>query len=80
MTQNNQLNISHLKNLIVLARHGIAAIGQQLPAHEGKAAYESLGAVEQFVLQFEQQQQQQFQQPQVPQDNSDIEIHTVRIE
>ena len=78
MTQNNQLHMGHLKNLIVLARHGIAAIGQQLPAHEGKAAYESLGTVEQFVLQFE--QQQQFQQPQVHQDNSDIEIHTVRIE
>lgn len=78
---NNQLNISHLKNLIILARHGIAAIGAQLPPEQGKAAYESLGSVEHFVMSFEQQATQQQQPPQqIPQDNSDIEIHTVKIE
>jgi hypothetical protein len=72
-----QLNIGHLKNVLLLARHGIAAIGAKLPAQEGKAAFESLGEVEKFVLDFEKQQQQAA----VPQKVEEpFEVHTVKIQ
>lgn len=84
-----QLHIGHLKNVLVLARHGIAAIGAKLPAQEGKSAYESLGEVEKFLIQFEQAngqftppQSQAQQAPQQSLGNPDdsFEVHTIKIE
>jgi hypothetical protein len=76
--QGAQLHIGHLKNVLILARHGIAAIGLKLPAQEGKAAYESLGEVEKFLIEFEKVQgsAQQVQQAQP----EPFEVHTVKIE
>jgi hypothetical protein len=82
--QGAQLHIGHLKNVLILARHGIAAIGIKLPAQEGKAAYESLGEVEKFLVEFEKIQgaaQQAQQAPQAPQGQAEpFEVHTVKIE
>jgi hypothetical protein len=76
-----QLNIGHLKNVLLLARHGIAAIGAKLPAQEGKAAFESLGEVEKFVIDFEKMQQTQQQvQSQPAQVEEPFEVHTVKIQ
>ena len=87
-----QLNVGHLKNVLLLARQGIQAIGAKLPANEGKAAFESLGEVEKFVMEFDafQQQQAATQQaqgpvaPQVPtagtSSTDDIVVHTVKID
>ena len=82
MTEQAQLHIGHLKNVLILARHGIAAIGAKLPAQEGKSAYESLGEVEKFLVQFEQTQQAQQPVPPMSQMKPDepFEIHTVKIE
>jgi hypothetical protein len=81
MSQENgqqvQLHVGHLKNVLVLARHGIAAIGAKLPAHEGKAAFESLGNVEAFIAMFDAAQQAPQQAPQQP---DDFQIHTIKIE
>lgn len=76
-----QLHVGHLKNVLVLARHGIAAIGAKLPANEGKAAYESLGNVEEFIAMFESSQQQAQQAPQTPpQADDSFQVHTIKIE
>ena len=74
-----QLHIRHLKNVLILARHGIASIGAKLPAQEGKSAYESLGEVEKFLIQFEQANGQSPQQSLSKPDDS-FEVHTVKIE
>ena len=85
----SQLHIGHLKNVLILARHGIAAIGAKLPAQEGKSAYESLGEVEKFLVEFEKvngQMQQQGQMPMQQQTQAlggpddSFEVHTVKIE
>ena len=77
-----QLHVGHLKNVLLLARHGIAAIGAKLPAQEGKAAYESLGEVEKFVVEFDNMQKAQGQAPQAPQTQPEqpFEVHTIKIE
>lgn len=85
-TQQNQLHMGHLNNVLILARHGIAAIGAKLPANEGKAAYESLGEVENFLNTFVQAQakaqgQVPPQAPQAPQQaDESFEVHTIKIE
>jgi hypothetical protein len=70
-----QLHVGNLKNILILARHGIAAIGAKLPAAEGKAAYESIGEVEKFLVEFEQANQA----PQVKAEEP-FEVHTIKIE
>lgn len=72
-----QLHIGNLKNVLILARHGIAAIGAKLPAEEGKAAYDSIGEVEKFLVEFEQTQQVQ-EQTKAPEEP--FEVHTIKIE
>ncbi len=81
-TQQNQLHMGHLKNVLILARHGIAAIGAKLPASEGKAAYESLGEVEKFLMSFEQSMAQAQTPPkqEAPQADESFEVHTIKIE
>ncbi len=78
-----QLNVGHLKNVLLLARHGIAAIGAKLAAHEGKAAFESLGEVEKFVMDYDSlsaPQQVQGLPPAPPTNKADdFEITTVKI-
>ncbi len=81
-----QLNVGHLKNVLLLARNGIAAIGSKLPAHEGKAANERPEEVEKFVFDFERLQNPQMQQPGMPQAPrpqsaipDDIQVTTVKI-
>jgi hypothetical protein len=84
--QASQLHIGHLKNVLILARHGIASIGAKLPAQEGKSAYDSLGEVEKFLVQFEavnaQMQQGQMPTQQQALNNADdsFEVHTIKIE
>jgi hypothetical protein len=75
-----QLHIGNLKNVLILARHGIAAIGSKLPAVEGKAAYDSIGEVEKFVIEFEKANQSTMgQQPQQTNEEP-FEVHTIKIE
>jgi len=69
-----QLHIGNLKNVLILARHGIAAIGAKLPAAEGKAAYDSIGEVEKFLIEFEQANQPK------PIAEKPFEVHTIKIE
>lgn len=78
-----QLHVGNLKNVLILARHGIAAIGAKLPAAEGKSAYDSIGEVEKFLIEFEQSQQaQQAQQvkEQTKATEEPFEVHTIKIE
>lgn len=76
-----QLHVGHLKNVLLLARHGIAAIGAKLPAQEGKAAFESLGEVEKFVIEFDRATQPQQAAPEAAQPAAEpFEVHTIKIE
>jgi len=74
-----QLHVGHLKNVLLLARHGIAAIGAKLPAQEGKAAFESLGEVEKFVIEFDKVAQPPTQET-AKTASEPFEVHTIKIE
>lgn len=75
-----QLHIGNLKNVLILARHGIAAIGAKLPSQEGKAAYDSIGEVEKFIVEFEKSNQPTIGQQAQQANEEPFEVHTIKIE
>ena len=79
-----QMQVADLKNLVVLARKGMAAIGESIGAEEAKAAWTAIGNGEAFLANFEQMvAQQQANQEQIvtegSEEGSESELHVVNL-
>jgi hypothetical protein len=53
------MDISDLHNLTVLARKGIAALAENMPADHAQAAWKAIGAAEAELQKFKKAQEQQ---------------------